>query len=218
MARTKPATPKERRVAKQEEQGGLNPYPDYAPYPDLQTMFEAIRGCLKCDLGPTRTKFVFGTGARDARVVFIGEGPGEQEDLKGEPFVGRAGALLNKLLEDIDWRREDVYIANMVKCRPPHNRDPLPDEIAMCEPYLHEQLRLIQPQLLVALGRISAQALLRTKTPLGKLRGQVHRFGEFPLWVTYHPAALLRNQDLLPAAHQDFETLKSMVNSGRFSG
>jgi len=194
--------------------GGLNPYPEYAPYASLTQMEAAIKGCLRCALGAGRTKFVFGVGPAEAKVVFIGEGPGAEEDKRGEPFVGRAGMLLNEMLEQIEWRREDVYIGNMLKCRPPNNRDPLPEEIAMCEPYLHEQLRLIQPQIIVALGRIAAHALLGVQASLGSLRGRLHRFRGIPLWVTYHPAALLRNQNLMPDAHQDLLTLKRMVTSG----
>jgi DNA polymerase len=194
--------------------GGLDPYPPYAPYTTLAQMEATIKGCLKCALGAGRTKFVFGVGAANAQVVFIGEGPGAEEDKRGEPFVGRAGKLLDEMLAQIEWRREDVYIGNMIKCRPPNNRDPLPEEIAMCEPYLHEQLRLISPQIIVALGRIAAHALLGTQASLGSLRGRLHQFRGIPLWVTYHPAALLRNPNLMPDAHQDLLTLKKMVTSG----
>ncbi|MCX6639221.1 MAG: uracil-DNA glycosylase [bacterium] len=195
---------------------GLNPYPSYAPYDSLTAMNESISGCLRCGLGPTRTKFVFGTGSKNARVVFIGEAPGAEEDRRGEPFVGRAGELLNSMLREIDWRREDVYICNVLKCRPPNNRDPLPEEVTLCEPYLHEQLRILDPEWLVSLGRISAQALLRTTAPLKALRGVVHRYREKPLWVTYHPAALLRNQNLMPDAHQDLLTLQRMIAAGAY--
>jgi len=198
----------------QKAASGLNPYPEYAPYSSLAQMETAIRGCLRCALGAGRTKFVFGVGSAEAKVVFIGEGPGAEEDKRGEPFVGRAGVLLNEMLEQIEWRREDVYICNMIKCRPPNNRDPLPEEIAMCEPYLHEQLRLLQPMIIVALGRIAAHALLGTQASLGSLRGRLHKFRDIPLWVTYHPAALLRNQNLMPDAHQDLLTLRRMVTSG----
>jgi uracil-DNA glycosylase len=194
---------------------GLDPNPDYAPYTSLSEMQKAVQGCLKCELGPGRTKFVFGVGAPDARVMFIGEGPGAEEDKRGEPFVGRAGILLNKLIEGIGWRREEVYIANMVKCRPPGNRDPHPEELKTCQPYLLEQLRLINPEWLVAVGRISGQTLLETTAPLRQLRGRVHKFHGINLWVTYHPAALLRNENLLPDAHNDFETLKKMVEMGQ---
>lgn len=210
--------PSENKVESRVSRPSANPYPEYGPYESLKKMEQAISGCLKCGLGSGRTKFVFGVGAADAKVVFIGEGPGAEEDRKGEPFVGRAGALLNQMLAEIEWRRNDVYICNMVKCRPPNNRDPLPEEIAMCEPYLYEQLRLIKPKLLVALGRISAQALLKMTAPLKLLRGRIHRVHGVPMWVTYHPAALLRNQNLMPEANRDFQTLKRMIESGDFDG
>jgi DNA polymerase len=194
---------------------GLDPYPPYTPHFSLQEMSETIKGCLRCDLGTGRTKFVFGVGRQDARVVFIGEGPGAEEDKRGEPFVGRAGALLNKLIESVGWQREQVYIANMVKCRPPGNRDPLPAELEACRPYLLEQLRLIQPQWLVAVGRIAGQSLLGTTAPLKQLRGRVHQFAGINLWVVYHPAALLRNENLMPEAYQDFKLLNQMVESGK---
>lgn len=191
----------------------LNPYPPYAPYASLAQMERSICGCLKCRLGSSRTKFVFGVGSENARVVFIGEAPGREEDLKGEPFVGRAGELLNQMLIDIGWQRRDVYICNILKCRPPNNRDPLPNEISICEPYLHEQLRLLEAPWLVSLGRVAAQVLLRTTAPLKTLRGRVHKYRDRPFWVTYHPAALLRNMNLMPDAHQDLLTLKRMVES-----
>lgn len=199
---------------KEPSRSSLNPYPSYAPYTSLAQMEASIQGCLRCRLGTTRTKFVFGTGSPQARVVFIGEAPGQEEDRRGEPFVGRAGELLNHLLEKIGWRRQDVYICNILKCRPPNNRDPLPDEIGMCEPFLHEQLRLLDPDWLVALGRVSAQVLLQTTAPLKAMRGQVHKYRGKPFWVTYHTAALLRNPNLMPDAHQDLLTLKQMMASG----
>jgi DNA polymerase len=204
----------EKQAVSQTKETGLNPYPAYAPYTSLEQMESAVRGCLRCPLGSSRSKFVFGTGSSHARVVFIGEAPGAEEDRQGIPFVGRAGKLLDHMLEQIGWSREEVYICNILKCRPPRNRDPQPDEVAMCEPYLHEQLRLLDAEWLVALGRVAAQVLLRTSAPLRALRGRVHRYRDKPFWVTYHPAALLRNQNLMPDAHQDLITLKQMVLSG----
>lgn len=209
-----PAETTETELQNQAAQGGLNPYPQHAPYASLADMEASIRGCLRCPLGPQRRNFVFEDGSPNARVVFIGEAPGEQEDRKGLPFVGRAGELLNTMLKQIEWRREDVYICNILKCRPPSNRDPDPEEIGQCEPYLHEQLRLLDPDWVVALGRVSAQVLLRTKAPLRVLRGNVHKYRDKPFWVTYHPAALLRNQNLMGDAHQDLLNLKRMVESG----
>ena len=153
---------------------------------------QAVRTCTKCALHATRTQTVFGVGSRAARWMFIGEAPGVDEDRQGEPFVGRAGQLLNAMLFAIGLKREEVFIANVLKCRPPGNRDPQPDEVAQCEPYLIQQIQLIQPRLIVALGRHAAHSLLKTEMPLSKLRGQRLSYHGTPLIVTYHPAYLLR--------------------------
>lgn len=152
-----------------------------------------VRVCTKCSLHKTRTQTVFGTGNRNAKWMFIGEAPGGDEDRQGEPFVGRAGQLLNAILFAIGLKREEVYIANVLKCRPPGNRDPQPEEVIQCEPYLLRQIELIKPRLIVALGRHAAHSLLKTDVPLGKLRGQRLSYHGTPLIVTYHPAYLLRN-------------------------
>jgi DNA polymerase len=149
--------------------------------------------CTKCSLHKTRTQTVFGVGHRRAKWMFIGEAPGADEDRQGEPFVGKAGQLLNAILFAMGLKREEVYIANVLKCRPPGNRDPQPEEVAQCEPYLIRQIELIRPQLIVALGRHAAHSLLKTEVPLGKLRGQKLSYHGTPLFVTYHPAYLLRN-------------------------
>jgi DNA polymerase len=175
----------------------------------------SICGCLRCALGSSRNKFVFGVGSEEAKVVFIGEAPGAEEDRQGYPFVGRAGKLLDHMLTEIGWSRDEVYICNILKCRPPNNRDPLPEEIGQCEPYLHEQLRLLNAQWLVALGRVAAQTLLRVSDSLGSMRGRIHKYRDKPFWVIYHPAALLRNQNLMPHAHQDLLTLQKMVEEGQ---
>ncbi|MEE8576956.1 MAG: uracil-DNA glycosylase [candidate division Zixibacteria bacterium] len=161
-------------------------------YESLVDHVGAIDNCQQCSLGKTRNKFVYGVGCTTAKLMFVGEAPGADEDRLGEPFVGRAGKLLDKILGAMQLDRDSVYIANILKCRPPSNRDPQPDEMDCCMPYLHEQIRLIKPSMICALGRIAAQALLSTKTPLGRLRGQWHEFENVPLLVTYHPAALLR--------------------------
>ncbi|MDG4596807.1 MAG: uracil-DNA glycosylase [Candidatus Contendobacter sp.] len=155
----------------------------------------AVRECTACGLCATRTQTVFGVGNRQADWLVIGEAPGADEDRQGEPFVGRAGKLLNPMLLAVGLKREQVYIANVLKCRPPENRDPTPDEAAQCRPFLNRQIALLQPRLILAVGRIAAQSLLATDTPIGKLRGQVHRLGpaHVPLVVTYHPAYLLRS-------------------------
>ena len=152
-----------------------------------------VRVCTKCSLHATRTQTVFGVGHRQARWMFIGEAPGADEDRRGEPFVGKAGQLLNAILFAMGLKREEVYIANVLKCRPPGNRDPQPEEVAQCEPYLLRQIELIKPRLIVALGRHAAHSLLKTDVPLGKLRGQKLSYHGTPLFVTYHPAYLLRN-------------------------
>ncbi|UCD16636.1 MAG: uracil-DNA glycosylase [Candidatus Zixiibacteriota bacterium] len=168
-----------------------------------------ICDCLKCPLGSTRTNFVYGVGNPGANLLFIGEAPGREEDLQGYPFVGRAGQLLDKILAAIQFSREDVYIANILKCRPPGNRDPQPDEMQMCMPYLLEQVRIIRPKIICALGRISAQALMQTTTPLGKLRRKWHNYHGIPFFVTYHPAALLRFPAYKRDVWEDMQMLRA---------
>ncbi|HUQ53399.1 MAG TPA: uracil-DNA glycosylase [Gammaproteobacteria bacterium] len=154
-----------------------------------------VSACMLCGLHKSRTQTVFGVGRRDAQLFVIGEAPGADEDRQGEPFVGRAGQLLNAMLRAIGLPRSEVYIANILKCRPPGNRDPQPDESSSCTPYLAQQIALVQPRVLMAVGRIAAQWLLQTDTPIGRLRGRVVPYGErnTPLVVTYHPAYLLRS-------------------------
>ena len=152
-----------------------------------------VSACTQCRLHTTRTQTVFGVGNRSASWLFVGEAPGADEDRQGEPFVGRAGQLLNAMLFALGLKREEVYIANVLKCRPPGNRDPQPDEVEKCEPFLIRQIALIRPRLIVALGRHAAHSLLKTEAPLSKLRGQRLSYQGTPLIVTYHPAYLLRN-------------------------
>lgn len=156
---------------------------------------ERVAFCQACALHKTRTHAVFGVGDRQAQWMVIGEAPGADEDRQGEPFVGRAGQLLNAMLHAAGFRREQVYIANILKCRPPGNRDPRPEEVVRCEPYLHRQIALVAPQIILAVGRIAAQNLLKTDANLGSLRGRIHYFGDqqVPVVVTYHPAYLLRS-------------------------
>jgi uracil-DNA glycosylase len=154
----------------------------------------AVRSCTLCPLHQTRTQGVFGVGNRNAQWMVIGEAPGADEDRQGEPFVGRAGQLLNSMLKAIGLQREQVFIANILKSRPPGNRDPKPEEVGACLPYLFRQIELVNPQLILCVGRIAAQTLLETDTSIGKLRGQLHRIaGNRPMIVTYHPAYLLRS-------------------------
>lgn len=174
-------------------QDALKPSADINGGADWTALQAQVAACSACALHQTRTQTVFGVGNRQADWLVIGEAPGEQEDLKGEPFVGRAGQLLNEMLRAVGQARDAVYIANILKCRPPGNRDPKPEEAAACEAYLRRQVALLQPRIILAVGRIAAQNLLKTDTPVGKLRGQVHRYGDIPLVVVYHPAYLLRS-------------------------
>ena len=176
-------------------------------WPELQ---EAVRACTACGLCQSRRQTVFGVGSLQAHWMIVGEAPGEQEDLKGEPFVGPAGHLLDNMLRALGLTRQEapperqVYIANTLKCRPPRNRNPEPQELASCEPFLMRQIELIRPRLILAMGRFAVQALLRSSEPVGKLRGRVHRYQGVPLVVTYHPAYLLRN---LPDKSRAWEDL-----------
>ena len=155
---------------------------------------ESVAGCVACPLHKGRTKTVFGVGDEEAAWLFVGEGPGAEEDAKGEPFVGQAGKLLDNMLAAIDLKRgQNVYITNMVKCRPPGNRNPEPGEVAQCEPYLHRQIALIKPKLIVALGKVAAVNLLKRDAAVASMRGKLHEYQGIPLIVTYHPAYLLRS-------------------------
>jgi DNA polymerase len=165
--------------------------------------------CKLCQLG--RRQVVFGVGNPSADLMFVGEAPGADEDEQGIPFVGRAGQLLTKIIEAIELRREDVYIANVIKCRPPGNRNPEPDEVAVCEPFLFRQIDLVQPKVIVALGKFAAQCLLRTDTPITKLRGRVHQFRGATLVPTFHPAYLLRSPDKKRETWEDMKLVRSLL-------
>jgi DNA polymerase len=184
-----------------------------AHYETLDAHRAAICECQLCPLGKTRNKFVYGVGNPNADIMFIGEAPGADEDRLGDPFVGRAGQLLDKILEAMKLNRSEVYIANILKCRPPNNRDPEPSEMEKCFPYLREQVRLIHPKLLCALGRISAQALLKTTATLGSLRKEWHSYENTPLLVTYHPAALLRFPGYKKDTWEDMQKLMARYES-----
>jgi uracil-DNA glycosylase family 4 len=173
-----------------------------------------VKACTLCALHKTRTQTVFGVGRRDAQLFVIGEAPGADEDRQGEPFVGRAGHLLNAMLRAIGLPRGEVYIANILKCRPPGNRDPQPEEASCCTPYLTRQIALAQPRVLLAVGRIAAQWLLQTDTPIGRLRGRVTTYGErnTPLVVTYHPAYLLRSPHDKAKAWTDLCLVKELLS------
>ncbi|MGB7739422.1 MAG: uracil-DNA glycosylase, partial [Steroidobacteraceae bacterium] len=197
--------------------------PTVAANLDWDELRTAVAACQRCDLHATRTQTVFGVGNHHARWMFIGEAPGAEEDKQGEPFVGRAGQLLTSMIRALGLRREDVFIANVLKCRPPDNRDPKPSEAVSCRGFLERQVALVNPTLVIAVGRIAAQNLLATETPIAKLRGKVHSFGAqaWPVVVTYHPAYLLRSpgekrkswQDLLHA-RQLFSRLEQESASG----
>ncbi|MCO6440056.1 MAG: uracil-DNA glycosylase [Nitrococcus mobilis] len=180
---------------------------------DWEALRERVQQCERCPLHRTRIQGVFGIGNRQAQLMLIGEAPGAEEDRRGEPFVGRAGQLLDEMLRAIGLSRETVYITNVLKSRPPNNRDPRPDEVAACEPYLRRQLELISPSLILALGRIAAQYLLKSTQSLGRLRGAWHHYGPqaTPLRVTYHPAYLLRSPADKHKAWQDLKHLRQRL-------
>lgn len=159
----------------------------------LKALRDEIGDCQRCKLSKGRKNIVFGEGSVDAEIMFIGEGPGEDEDIQGRPFVGKAGQLLTKLIEKMGFKREEVYIGNIVKCRPPFNRDPEEDEISSCSPFIKKQAEIISPKVIVSLGRISTQTLIGMKIPIGKLRGKFYQFEDIPLMPTFHPSYLLRN-------------------------
>jgi uracil-DNA glycosylase family 4 len=180
-------------VPRAPESGGQAGLPVAAATLDWESLAEAVRNCRLCGLCQTRTQTVFGVGSRSARLMVIGEAPGADEDRQGEPFVGRAGILLNAMLRAAGFARSEVYIGNLLKCRPPQNRDPTDEEASRCFPYLRRQIELLAPKAILCVGRIAAQRLLDTDTPIGKLRGRVHEFEGRPVIVTYHPAYLLRS-------------------------
>jgi len=179
---------------------------------DWDELEQCVRDCTRCALHETRTQTVFGVGSRQAKWMFIGEAPGEQEDLRGEPFVGRAGQLLEEMIKALGLSREEVYIANVLKCRPPKNRDPSQAEAAACESHLLAQVALVKPSIIIAVGRIAAQNLLKTATPIGKLRGVVHDYHSTPLVVTYHPAYLLRSQTEKRRAWEDLKLARRTLS------
>ncbi len=175
----------------------------------------AAATCTRCRLAEGRRSVVFGSGAADADLMFIGEGPGASEDRQGLPFVGPAGELLTRIIQAIDLRREDVYIANVVKCRPPGNRDPQPDEVAACRGWLHDQIDTVRPRVIVMLGRVAAQTLLGSDETLGRMRGCWHRVHGVDARATYHPAALLRNASFKRPTWEDMQVVRDRLREGR---
>lgn len=174
---------------------------------------KSCKGCEKCSLSKTRTNVVFGTGDKNSKIMFVGEAPGESEDLSGTPFVGRAGKLFDKYLEAVDIPRESVYIANMLKCRPPKNRDPLPSEQDLCIEYLREQVRLISPKLIVCLGRISAMRLIKPDFKITKEHGIWFKKGNFEICAVYHPSLLLRDPRKKEDMLTDMKAIKEKLDS-----
>jgi uracil-DNA glycosylase len=173
--------------------------------PELLAARQALGECTRCKLAGGRTTLVFGVGNPCAELMFVGEGPGADEDLQGEPFVGKAGQLLTKMIEAMGFQRQEVYIANVVKCRPPGNRDPEPDEIAACEPFLKAQIAAVRPRVVVALGRFAVQTLLRDPTPISRQRGRWREYEGVRLMPTFHPAYLLRNPPEKKRAWEDLQ-------------
>ena len=179
---------------------------------DLDSLAKRVAECRRCPLWEERTRTVFSNGSKRARLMFVGEAPGREEDLQGLPFVGRAGKLLTKILDSVGLARDEVYITNILKCRPPNNRDPNEEEVRACEPYLARQIELLKPVLICALGRVAAQNLLKTNASLSVLRGGIHYYNDTRVIVTYHPAALLRNPHLKRSAWEDIKLVRKIYD------
>lgn len=185
-----------------------------APSDGLEKLRSELHDCGRCALGATRTNLVFGVGNPRARVMFVGEAPGRDEDLKGEPFVGEAGQLLTKIIQAMGFARDDVYICNVLKCRPPNNRNPQPDEIEQCEPFLLRQVRAVGPEVIICLGTFATHTLLKTREPISKLRGQFHDYNGIPLMPTFHPAFLLRNPGMKREVWSDVQQVMKRLSAG----
>lgn len=207
------ATPSPRAAPPLEASGPVLPLPVLPS--DHEALRELVSGCVRCRLSQGRTRVVFNDGVTNARLMVVGEAPGQNEDEMGLPFVGASGKLLDLLLATVDLsRRESVYICNVIKCRPPGNRNPLPDEIESCRPYLERQIEIVSPEVILGVGTFAAQWLTRSPDALGKLRGQVYSYHGVPLVVTYHPAALLRNAGWTPATWDDFQLVRQLLDRG----
>jgi len=180
---------------------------------DLGTLEKEVSACSSCDLCRTRTNVVFGSGSRTAKLMFIGEAPGFDEDREGMPFVGKAGQLLTKIIESIQLGRKDVFIANILKCRPPNNRNPLPTEVLACQGFLFRQINVIRPKIICALGKFAAQTLLGTETPITKLRGNFHDYNGIPVMPTFHPAYLLRNPEDKRLVWEDMKKIRDFLKT-----
>jgi len=180
----------------------------------LIDLFHEYKDCLNCSLGYTRTNFVFGTGDPDADIVFVGEAPGKTEDEQGKPFVGRAGTVLSNLLSTIDLKREDVFILNVLKCRPPANRNPSTIEIEACRPILNDQLKFINPKVIICLGKVAANTLLNVTDPMKDMVSQVYEYLGIPVHIAYHPAAVLYNSNLEEKLEDIFKSIKKLIDNG----
>lgn len=178
----------------------------------LEEIRKELGDCTRCRLCEGRKNIVFGVGNPNAELMFIGEGPGADEDAQGEPFVGRAGQLLNKIIEAMGMKRSDIYIGNVVKCRPPENRAPLPDEVATCIPFLHQQIEAIQPKVIVCLGAVAYKSLMQTEQGISRVRGQWLEYKGIKLMPTYHPAYLLRNPDAKKPVWEDMKKVRDFLN------
>lgn len=179
----------------------------------LADLCESLRNCQECRLASGRTQVVFGSGNPEASIMFVGEAPGFHEDKQGVPFVGAAGKLLTELLESVGLSRSQIYIANVIKCRPPGNRDPEPDEVETCKPFLFQQIRLIKPHLVCSMGNFATQTLLERKVGITKVHGQSFELSEFRLFPLFHPAAALHNDRLRPLLQEDFQKLKRLLDA-----
>jgi DNA polymerase len=194
---------------------GLPERQELPPEETLEAIRTHLGDCTRCKLaGLGRKQIVYGVGNPSADLMFVGEAPGADEDIQGEPFVGRAGQLLTKIIEAIDLRREDVYIANVIKCRPPNNRNPEPDEVDQCEPFLFRQIDTIKPKVIVALGKFAAQSLLRTTDPITRLRGREYKYRDAILMPTYHPAYLLRTPSAKREVWEDMKRVRAILQGG----
>lgn len=204
-------------IRSSEDKEGLRRIKDEGIRSDKGRLLEELKRkaleCQGCPLYKKRTNLVFGSGNPNAKLMFVGEAPGADEDLQGEPFVGRAGQLLTKMIEAIDMRRSDVYIANVLKCRPPNNRSPLPEEIAACAAFVREQIDIIKPRVICALGKFAAQFLLRSDEPITALRGKFHRLGDIEIMPTFHPAYLLRNPNDKRLVWEDLKKIRHKLKN-----
>ena len=192
--------------------GEQDPGPQHPTAETLEGIRQDLGDCRRCGLAASRSQLVYGVGNPDARLVLVGEAPGREEDLRGEPFVGEAGRLLDRILAAMGMRREDVYICNVLKCRPPNNRDPMPEEVTTCEAFLIRQIAAIEPQVIVGLGRFAVHSLLKTRVPISQLRGEWQDYHGIPLMPTYHPAYLLRNPEGKREVWEDMKAVLHLIN------